>query len=248
MQEIPNMYKRNGRTIQDYVKYLLSKLYSEKKLTMEEISRLHDIEYSKNTFGIYYALLVDNEKDIYDNTGHLRYWINYRLDEKYYICSQWWLQQEKEYEKNIYRWVYKVLSEENKKISTKNWNVRVGDTIEDTSEHRTGIVTKIDFKIGQMITSIGTYAYPAAFDCERLVLLPSTPPSILPPISPNPPTSKNVFKVYCVVCGNRLMNMDEEGHAKCICPICNSLLDIKVLNNDNLQIKLLAKGDLKAAK
>lgn len=247
MQEIPNMYKRNGRTIQDYVKYLLSKLYSENKLTVEEINRLHDLEYSKNTFGIYYALLVDNEKDIYDNAGHARYWINYRLGEKYYICSQWWLQQEKEYEKNIYRWVDKILSEENKNSSTKNWNVQVGDTIEDTSEHRTGIVIKIDFKIGQMITSIGTYAYPAAFDCGRLVVLPPPPP-ILPPISPNPPTSKNVFKVYCVVCGNRLMNMDEEGHAKCFCPSCNSLLDIKVLNHDILQIKLIAKGELKVTK
>ena len=67
---------------------------------------MHDIEYSKRTFGIQHAMLVDTEKET-TISGYARYWK--KPIGKFYICSQWWLENDAEYHSNIRQWLDKVL-------------------------------------------------------------------------------------------------------------------------------------------
>ena len=110
MTNIDYPKRASYETIQDYVKRLLDWLYDNKKLSGDEIKRLQRLDYSKRVFGINYPLIACNRQDIYDASGHARYWINYRLGGRYYVCSQWWLQNDKEYEHNLRTWCVGILN------------------------------------------------------------------------------------------------------------------------------------------
>ena len=97
----------NKELIQDWVKRIFRYLFRNNILSEQEIFRLHELEYSKDTFGIRYAMLVDRQRDILDRTGHARYW--QKQIGEYYVCSQWWKNQDEEYEDNLNRWLNKVL-------------------------------------------------------------------------------------------------------------------------------------------
>lgn len=96
----------HAEKIQDWVKRIFRYLLNNKLLTKEEIYRLHDLEYSKRTFGVGHAMLVDYQKDT-KISGHDRYWQT--TIGGYYICSQWWKTNDREYDSNIRRWLSKVL-------------------------------------------------------------------------------------------------------------------------------------------
>lgn len=100
--------KPSKEKIQDWVKRIFEYLFRNNLLTGQEIYYLHDLEYSKKTFGIAYALLVDNYQET-EVSGHGRYWKK-RIG-KHYVCSQWWLEKDAEYEWNIKQWLSKVLSD-----------------------------------------------------------------------------------------------------------------------------------------
>lgn len=97
---------KNKEKIQDWVKRIFRYLLSNHILSEQEIVRLHDKWYSKKTFNIAHALFVDNLKDTVVS-GHNRYWKTPICG--YYICSQWWLDYEKDYHSNINQWLAKVL-------------------------------------------------------------------------------------------------------------------------------------------
>lgn len=92
--------------IQDWIKRIFRYLLSNHILTRQEIVCLHDKWYSKKTFGIAYPMFVDTLKET-EVVGHNRYWKT--CIGGYYICSQWWLDYEKEYYSNIKQWLAKVL-------------------------------------------------------------------------------------------------------------------------------------------
>ena len=94
--------------IQDWVKRIFRYLLNNKLLTNEEIYRLHDLDYSKRTFGVGHAMLVDSQKDT-KISGHDRYWQT--SIGGYYICSQWWKEKDQEYDLNIRQWLSKVMPE-----------------------------------------------------------------------------------------------------------------------------------------
>lgn len=96
----------NTEKIQDWVKRIFRYLLSNKLLTKEEIYRLHDVEYSKKTFGVKHAMFVDTQNETIVS-GHDRYWQT--PIGGYYICSQWWKTSEQEYDFNIRRWLSKVV-------------------------------------------------------------------------------------------------------------------------------------------
>ena len=99
----PNL---NKETTQKWVQRIFGYLFKNNILTSEELYRLHDLDYSKKTFGINYAMLVDSERSITDPAGHARYWK--KKIGNYFVCSQWWLDRNDEYEHNIKRWLTKV--------------------------------------------------------------------------------------------------------------------------------------------
>lgn len=102
----PENTNPNKESIQNWVKRIFKYLFMKNILTEEEIYRLHDLEYSKRTFGINYAMLVDREKDTVDSYEHNRYWK--KKIGNYFVCSQWWLGNDDKYEYNIKRWLIKV--------------------------------------------------------------------------------------------------------------------------------------------
>lgn len=98
----------NTETIQNWIKRIFTYLFNNNLVTSEELYRLHDIEYSKKTFGIGHAILVDRQKDTIIS-GHSRYWQTKIGD--FYICSQWWKEKDNEYDQNIKIWLGKVLAD-----------------------------------------------------------------------------------------------------------------------------------------
>lgn len=108
--EIPeDLSRKGGEIIQEWIKRILPRLYREyRKISQTEINDMHKKEYSKRTFGIAYPLLCDSEEEIYDRTGKARYWKNWKLDNKYYVCSQWWKTEEHDYQKKINAWLERL--------------------------------------------------------------------------------------------------------------------------------------------
>lgn len=99
--------------VQDYVKRVLLKLEIENKLTENELKSMQDLEYSKVTFGLQFPLLTIN--NIYDACGHPRYWRSFpsknkRYMNKFYVCSEWWLDFANDYVKKIAIWLNKILT------------------------------------------------------------------------------------------------------------------------------------------
>ena len=98
----------NGYTekVQDWIKRVLDYLFKHKVLNDEEIYRLHDLNYSKRTFGLGFPLFIDSA-DRRHIKGHSRYWK--KPIGKYYVCSEWWKDHDAEYTSNINSWLKKVL-------------------------------------------------------------------------------------------------------------------------------------------
>jgi len=108
--KVPKEFRRiEGESIQKWIKRILSKLYDDGEISLNEISNLHSLEYSKKTFGIEYSLICDHEKETRDRTGHSRYWRNWKLKDKYYVCSEWWKDKERKYHENINAWIKHLL-------------------------------------------------------------------------------------------------------------------------------------------
>lgn len=105
---ISMFYRKDYEKIQDYVKRLLTNLYNEKLLTEELIEQLQSLNYCKNVFELQLPLLELNYKNTIIS-GHSRYWKNFKVGQ-YYVCSQWWKEKEKTYDKKLKIWVEKILS------------------------------------------------------------------------------------------------------------------------------------------
>ena len=92
--------------IQDWVKRIFGYLSRNNVLSNEELHHLHDKDYCKQRFGIQFAMFVDTQRETIFS-GRSRYW--QKPIGKYYVCSQWWKEREKEYEANLIMWLNKVL-------------------------------------------------------------------------------------------------------------------------------------------
>ena len=176
MTNIDYPKRASYETIQDYVKKLLDWLYDNKKLSGDEIKRLQRLDYSKRVFGINYPLIACNRQDIYDASGHARYWINYRLGGRYYVCSQWWLQNDKEYEHNLRTWCVGILNSlpsvgpENPRqmpSTNKSYNatLREGDKVVH-NKFGEGMVTSVSDRIEVNFLQVGykKFSYSAVED------------------------------------------------------------------------------------
>ena len=98
--------KKEKETIQNWVKRIFGYVFRHNLLSEKEIKCLHDKDYSKSTFDIQFALLVDRQNDTKPD-GYNRYW--QKPIEGYYVCSQWQLGKDLEYDMWIRRWLNRVL-------------------------------------------------------------------------------------------------------------------------------------------
>lgn len=105
-----NLEIMEGETLQNWLKRILLYLSLNNYLSEDEIERLHSKDYSRQMFGIPFSLLCDSKEEAIIN-GHWRYWANFRLNNKYYVCSQFTNTQP--FINNFKGWLNKVLAEKN---------------------------------------------------------------------------------------------------------------------------------------
>lgn len=74
--------------------------YFQKKLLSEEmIHQLQNKEYCAIAFGINYPLLEQDINKI-KPAGKARYYTTFKLQNKYYVCKEWWKEKFPVYEKS----------------------------------------------------------------------------------------------------------------------------------------------------
>ena len=115
-QTIPssvNITKSENESVQDYVKRLLVHLTKNNMLSEQDLLNMQNKEFCQQFFGITYPLLETDENKIVVS-GHTRYWKKFKLSNKYFVCSQWWKDNEQLYITNIYRWLNSILNRKNK--------------------------------------------------------------------------------------------------------------------------------------
>lgn len=103
-----DLYKNENECIQDYVKRLLYILFSNNLLSEEMIFQLQNKEYCKIVFDINYPLLEQDINKIRP-AGKARYYTTSKLQNKYYICKEWWKDNFPVYEKKLKAWVDKIV-------------------------------------------------------------------------------------------------------------------------------------------
>lgn len=80
--------QKDDTIFQDFVQRTLADLLKWNLIPTTEIEKLQKFDYSKETFGLQYALFQKDWKDCLDNTGKPRYWA--KKIGMFYACSQWW--------------------------------------------------------------------------------------------------------------------------------------------------------------
>ena len=75
-------------TVQNYVKRILQDSYNNGLLNEEILTNLQNPIYCKNYLDMYFPLLTTDYKKTFDSKGYSRYYKNYNLGDKYYLCSQ----------------------------------------------------------------------------------------------------------------------------------------------------------------
>ena len=101
------LYRNEEESVQDYVKRLLNILFSKKILSEEMILQLQNKEYCTIAFGINYPLLEQDINKI-KPAGKARYYTTFKLQNKYYVCKEWWKEKFPVYERKLEEWVNKI--------------------------------------------------------------------------------------------------------------------------------------------
>lgn len=97
----------NNETIQEWVRRVFSYLFRNNVLSADILELLHDKDYSMWAFGIRYALIVDRQSET-RFSGYSRYW--QKQIGKYYMCSEWWKENERLHDAKIRLWLRKNVS------------------------------------------------------------------------------------------------------------------------------------------
>ena len=99
-------YRNSEQTVQDFIKQTLKILFDNNLLSLEEIKRMQDKDYSDRTFGIQFPLLqADFNKIVI--SGHARYWTKFKVS-NFYVCLFWWKGLSEVYDVNIASWLRRL--------------------------------------------------------------------------------------------------------------------------------------------
>ncbi len=99
------LFKKEEESIQKYVKRLFTLLYDNNYLDDKTLIMLQDKIYCRLAFGIDYPLLITDAREIKDKKGHNRYWTKFKLNDTYYVCSEWWKDKFHIYEQLLHDWI-----------------------------------------------------------------------------------------------------------------------------------------------
>lgn len=226
--------KRNsGEKIQDYVKRLLSWMYSNGKLTPELLQSMQQSEYSKKTFGIAYPLLTISSAEIYDSRGHARYWLHFKLGGRYYVCSQWWREKEDEYQQKLYAWAQRVVDlnespQESPQSAPQIRHVRGELVTHDI--YGDGVVVNVTPRYVHVRFSsqseIKIFPFPAAFLTGKLKASEQKPEDPLQ--QSKEPAQEKFYFVACPVCGNKIGKMAAGAKFDIVCAKCGKNVGVDV--------------------
>lgn len=226
--------KRNsGEKIQDYVKRLLSWMYSNGKLTPELLQSMQQSEYSKKTFGIAYPLLTISSAEIYDSRGHARYWLHFKLGGRYYVCSQWWREKEDEYQQKLYAWAQRVVDlnespQESPQPAPQIRHVRGELVTHDI--YGDGVVVNVTPRYVHVRFSsqseIKIFPFPAAFLTGKLKASEQKPEDPLQ--QSKEPAQEKFYFVACPVCGNKIGKMAAGAKFDIVCAKCGKNVGVDV--------------------
>lgn len=221
--------KRNaGETIQDYVKRLLSWMYSNGKLTPELLQSMQQLEYSKKTFGIAYPLLTISSAEIYDSRGHARYWLHFKLGGKYYACSQWWREKEDEYQQKLYAWAQRVVDLNETQPAPQSRHVRGELVTHDI--YGNGVVVNVTPRYVHVRFSsqseVKIFPLPDAFLTGKLKVREQEPAK--PPQPSKEPAQEKFYFVACPVCGNKIGKMAAGAKFDIVCAKCGKNVGVDV--------------------
>lgn len=100
-----DIYPQEKESVQDFVKRTFTKLITNNLLREDVLKKLFDKYYCKDNFGIQYALLQTDWTKCIDNAGYERYWKTFKIDNKYFCCSQWWKELENNYIDKLADWL-----------------------------------------------------------------------------------------------------------------------------------------------
>jgi hypothetical protein len=101
------LYKNNNETIQDFVKKTLHLMFDNKLIPDTEINNMLNKDYCNKTFGIAFPI-IQNDKNKLTNKAGVKYWSKEIFGDKYYACSQWWLDKELIYQSKLADWIKKI--------------------------------------------------------------------------------------------------------------------------------------------
>ena len=99
------LVKNDTELMQDFVKRTLNLLFDNNLIPEAEINNLQNKEYCKQFLHLGFPLLQTEWEKCLDNTGRARYWVKELFGGKYYVCSQWWKQNEKYYLSKFSDWL-----------------------------------------------------------------------------------------------------------------------------------------------
>lgn len=88
-----------------FVRDAILDLFKGSMLTKSDIDNLKDRQFSKETFGLSYPVLIEDKKQGYDEKGDFLYYME-TIDGKYYLYSNWIESQHLKFE----RWYNSILS------------------------------------------------------------------------------------------------------------------------------------------
>jgi hypothetical protein len=103
----PSVYKNRNESTQDFVKRTLHIMFAN-DLLPKEIPNMLNKEYCKETFGIQFPIIQNDQAKLKDGHGHLRYWVKELFGNEYYGCSQWWKDLDSTYEHKLSKWIKKI--------------------------------------------------------------------------------------------------------------------------------------------
>ena len=215
---------------------------------------LHDKDYSKRKFGIAYPLLVDDLEDVYDASGIARYWITWYLAGRYYMCSQWWLQNADNYEDKICAWCDRIVGSPVIPEPPKPKEPPV-ESIVRHEKYGIGILKSIiDGRACVRFEGeegVKVFQSPQCFEQGYLKIVsppapkpaqtPTPTPAQTPAQTPSPtpgPKWQTFYYVNCPGCGSKIGKISAGTEFTTTCTRCAKKLAIEV-NESSVTIKVM---------
>ena len=183
-------------------------------------------------------LLVDDLEDVYDASGIARYWITWYLAGRYYMCSQWWLQNADIYEDKICAWCDRIVGSPVIPEPPKPKEPPV-ESIVRHEKYGIGILKSIiDGRACVRFEGeegVKVFQSPQCFEQGYLKIVPTPGPT---PAQKPGPKWQTFYYINCPGCGSKIGKISAGTEFTTTCTRCAKKLAIEV-NESSVTIKVM---------